>query len=147
MLGVGAQHTKDPNGIAWKQNRDFENLLKRLNSNSEAPTEGEDGVDPAPIDGFQRARVDVPDVSLAETGLETEGRNEDDEVKEKKSKKKKRPRDDCETTKTGERKSKKRKQVESTTAVLAGGPMGEGPSSLNPPTPETIPFVYDLSLP
>ncbi len=34
MLGIGAAHQKDPNGIAWKQNRDFENLLKRLNDPS-----------------------------------------------------------------------------------------------------------------
>lgn len=33
MLGIGANQQKDPNGIAWKQNRDFENLLKRLNDN------------------------------------------------------------------------------------------------------------------
>ncbi|KAI0262586.1 hypothetical protein BC834DRAFT_812830, partial [Gloeopeniophorella convolvens] len=31
MLGIGMQHQKDPDGIAWKQNRDFENLLRRLN--------------------------------------------------------------------------------------------------------------------
>jgi len=31
MLGIGAAHQMDPNGIAWKQNKDFENLLKRLN--------------------------------------------------------------------------------------------------------------------
>ena len=31
MLGIGAAHTRDPNGIAWKQNKDFENLLRRLN--------------------------------------------------------------------------------------------------------------------
>ncbi|KAF9476354.1 hypothetical protein BDN70DRAFT_995724 [Pholiota conissans] len=33
MLGIGAAQSKDPNGIAWKQNRDFENLLQRLNEN------------------------------------------------------------------------------------------------------------------
>lgn len=32
MLGIGAGHQRDPNGIAWKQNKDFENLLKRLNA-------------------------------------------------------------------------------------------------------------------
>ncbi|KAF9460761.1 hypothetical protein BDZ94DRAFT_885770 [Collybia nuda] len=31
LLGIGAAHQKDPSGIAWKQNRDFEVLLKRLN--------------------------------------------------------------------------------------------------------------------
>lgn len=34
MLGIGADHQKSPNGIAWKQNQDFENLLKRLNGGS-----------------------------------------------------------------------------------------------------------------
>ncbi|KAG7090992.1 hypothetical protein E1B28_010059 [Marasmius oreades] len=36
MLGIGAAQSKDPNGIAWKQNREFENLLKRLNANNGA---------------------------------------------------------------------------------------------------------------
>jgi len=31
MLGIGASHQTGPNAIAWKQNRDFESLLKRLN--------------------------------------------------------------------------------------------------------------------
>ncbi|KAI0053259.1 hypothetical protein FA95DRAFT_1477289, partial [Auriscalpium vulgare] len=31
MLGIGMQHQRDANGIAWKQNRDFESLLRRLN--------------------------------------------------------------------------------------------------------------------
>lgn len=32
LMGIGAQHTKDPNGIAWKQNKDFESVLRRLNA-------------------------------------------------------------------------------------------------------------------
>ncbi|KAF7321558.1 G-patch domain-containing protein [Mycena kentingensis (nom. inval.)] len=32
MLGIGAAQQKDPNGIAWKQNRDFERVLERLNA-------------------------------------------------------------------------------------------------------------------
>jgi Pin2-interacting protein X1 len=35
MLGVGAANSKDPNGIAWKQNKDFEALLRRLNEDAE----------------------------------------------------------------------------------------------------------------
>jgi Pin2-interacting protein X1 len=34
MLGIGAARRNDPDGIAWKQNKDFENLLKRLNEAS-----------------------------------------------------------------------------------------------------------------
>jgi Pin2-interacting protein X1 len=35
MMGIGAQHQRDPNGIAWKQNKEFEALLKRLNEGAE----------------------------------------------------------------------------------------------------------------
>ncbi|KAF8813750.1 hypothetical protein BYT27DRAFT_7071577, partial [Phlegmacium glaucopus] len=31
LLGIGAAQQKDPDGIAWKQNKDFELLLQRLN--------------------------------------------------------------------------------------------------------------------
>lgn len=143
MLGVGAQHTKDPNGIAWKQNRDFENLLKRLNGDSVVPTE--DGIDPAPIVGFQPARVHEPAAGLAKTGPETEGEDEDEKGKERKSKKK-RPRVDYESAKIDEIKSKKRRQVESITIVPASEPVGEGPSGSNFPAPDTIPFVVILPI-
>ena len=38
LLGIGAAQQKDPNGIAWKQNKDFECLLQRLNDESAAET-------------------------------------------------------------------------------------------------------------
>ena len=41
MLGIGAAHQKDPDGIAWKQNKDFESLLKRLNETTVQNTSGE----------------------------------------------------------------------------------------------------------
>ncbi|KAK7057498.1 G-patch domain-containing protein, partial [Favolaschia claudopus] len=34
MMGIGAAHQRDPNGIAWKQNKDFERLLERLNADA-----------------------------------------------------------------------------------------------------------------
>lgn len=139
MMGIGAQHTRDPNGIAWKQNQDFENLLKRLNGNSEDPTG--DGVNPAPIDGFHRAHVRELTTDTANAGPETEAKDQDGKVKERKSKKKKRPRDDAESAIAEERKSKKRKQVELTTVVPDGEPMTGDPSSSNSPIPESTPFV------
>ncbi|KAJ7502893.1 hypothetical protein B0H11DRAFT_1986818 [Mycena galericulata] len=44
MLGIGAAQQKDPNGIAWKQSKDFERLLERLNAGveDEVKTEVED---------------------------------------------------------------------------------------------------------
>jgi Pin2-interacting protein X1 len=31
MLGIGAAQQRDPNGVAWKQNQEFESVLRRLN--------------------------------------------------------------------------------------------------------------------
>ena len=42
MLGIGAAHQKGPDGIAWKQNKDFENLLKRLNENATENVESQE---------------------------------------------------------------------------------------------------------
>ena len=36
LLGIGAAQQKDLDGIAWKQNKDFERLLQRLNDASAA---------------------------------------------------------------------------------------------------------------
>ncbi|KAJ6593591.1 hypothetical protein B0H19DRAFT_976474 [Mycena capillaripes] len=41
MLGIGAAQQKDPNGIAWKQNKDFERLLERLNAGAEQEVKAE----------------------------------------------------------------------------------------------------------
>jgi Pin2-interacting protein X1 len=140
ILGIGAQHTKDLNGVAWKQNRDFEDLLKRLNASSEGPTEDE--VDPSPIVGFHPARVGKLVGDAATVGSETGGRVEEKKLeRERENKKKKRVRDDGETAEMEERKPKKRKKVESTTAAPTSEPGEVGPSSSNSPTPETVAFV------
>ena len=139
MLGIGAQHTKDPNGIAWKQNRDFENLLKRLNANSEDPTEDE--TDSAPIDGFHPGRVDESVTDAATIGSETEGRDGQMRVKgERKNKKKKRPQADGETGET-ERPKKRKKRVGSTTVEPASEPVEVGSPGPNSLTQWTIGFV------
>jgi Pin2-interacting protein X1 len=65
VLGIGAQHTQDPNGVAWKQSKDFEDLLRRLNAGSEGKEEGEGGEDVV-VDGFKRATGDVDDGPKAE---------------------------------------------------------------------------------
>jgi Pin2-interacting protein X1 len=46
MLGIGAAQARDSNGIAWKQNHDFEDVLKRLNERvSTEIGDGEDAKD------------------------------------------------------------------------------------------------------
>jgi flagellar biosynthesis GTPase FlhF len=83
MMGIGAAHMKDPNGIAWKQNRDFENLLKRLNESSE----GEVKVDP------EVTTVEVEVVAEAEAVVGEEEKEEKKEKKKKKEKEKKEKKD------------------------------------------------------
>jgi len=58
MLGIGMQHQNTPEGIAWRQSRDFESLLRRLNG----ATAGDDSAagsaaDSAVPAGFHRAMV------------------------------------------------------------------------------------------
>lgn len=78
MLGIGAAHTKDPNGIAWKQNKDFEKLLARLNG-------GSDAVPTAPVAGFHAAT----EPAVAPVAAETMDVDEQDEGGKKKKKEKK----------------------------------------------------------
>lgn len=104
LLGIGAAHQKDPHGIAWKQNRDFETLLMRLNSRKEEGG-GVDGgdCDVAKIEGFVSAtgkekdevEVDHGEADLPKTKTKKKKRVavcENDENEESK-KKKKRKRD------------------------------------------------------
>ncbi|PPQ62945.1 hypothetical protein CVT24_006185 [Panaeolus cyanescens] len=66
MLGIGADHRRDPNGIAWKQNKDFENLLKRLNEaqvdqgDVKMKDESDDGEDNVEV-GKKRKKRDAED--------------------------------------------------------------------------------------
>ena len=139
MLGIGAQHTKDPNGIAWKQNQDFENLLRRLNANSEDPMEDE--VDSAPIDGFHPARVGESVGDVTTVGSGTEGRGDERRVeRERKNRNKKRPRGNGETVET-ERPKKRKKDAGSTTVEPASEPVEVGSPSPNSPTQGTVVFV------
>jgi len=68
MLGIGAAHQLDPNGIAWKQNKDFENLLKRLNG---------DVVEASVVEGFRIADSDEKDTAGQEgIVVQDEGKKE-----------------------------------------------------------------------
>ncbi|TFK23679.1 hypothetical protein FA15DRAFT_620461 [Coprinopsis marcescibilis] len=84
MMGIGAAHQKDPNGIAWKQNRDFENLLKRLNA-----SEGSTAEEGTPVAGFTQASASV-EVTETEVAMEVvEGETEKEQKKREKKEKKK----------------------------------------------------------
>ncbi|KAF7298096.1 G-patch domain-containing protein [Mycena chlorophos] len=61
MLGIGAAQQRDPNGIAWKQNRDFERVLERLN----AAAGQEQPPAPSAPEGFTKASNPVDEVVAA----------------------------------------------------------------------------------
>ena len=93
MLGIGAAQQRDPNGIAWKQNKDFEALLERLNGGT-AAAGGK-----VPMAGFDAAReveaeTPVVDVEVGQKRKREEDSDvveeSDDEKRRKKEKKEKR---------------------------------------------------------
>lgn len=89
MLGIGAAHRNDSDGIAWKQNKDFENLLKRLNeagtvdgddTRLKVEDDGEavpskDGNDKA---GNKRRRKESSDAKADESTKKKQRKNSDD---------------------------------------------------------------------
>jgi Pin2-interacting protein X1 len=111
MLGVGAQHTKDPNGLAWKQNRDFERLLARLNG-----AETDDATVGTNVDGFSKA-TEVESDAVVEAGVD-----EDEERRARKERKReKRKAKELASVTTegdGEVKKKKKKNKETVEEVV-----------------------------
>ncbi|KAI6148456.1 hypothetical protein BKA82DRAFT_454555 [Pisolithus tinctorius] len=101
MLGIGAAHQKDPHGIAWRQNRDFEVLLKRLNegANKDEAEEEENGV--VEQGGF----VSATEGKVQEDAADCEGV---DIPRDKKRKRKRKHLDESDGSE--EQKKKKRKQ-------------------------------------
>jgi Pin2-interacting protein X1 len=114
MLGIGMQHQKDSNGIAWRQQRDFENLLRRLNDGTDAPgpfckayaeeSESLKGGEETCVGETQKVRED-------EGADEEEGK---DVIKRKEKKKRKRgSAEEPEEDSHGKKRRKKRKKSES----------------------------------
>lgn len=109
MMGIGAARQQDPNGVAWKQNRDYENLLKRLNEADGVEEEVQTG---SGFDGFVKPEGDAGEEDEEdEKKKEKRKRNKDtvDEDKDKKKKKKKKRKSD-ENVEDTDRKSKKKKK-------------------------------------
>ncbi|KAL0577736.1 hypothetical protein V5O48_004230 [Marasmius crinis-equi] len=81
MLGIGAAQSKDPNGIAWKQNKDFENLLKRLNADTEANQ-------PQNTESSAHNEADEEEVDEKKAKKEKKKRKREEEKEEKKKRRK-----------------------------------------------------------
>ncbi|KZT01998.1 uncharacterized protein LAESUDRAFT_445071 [Laetiporus sulphureus 93-53] len=106
MLGIGADHKNSADGTAWKQGRDFENLLRKLNAsagNTDEVTEvaGEQ----MKVDGFVRPTAQAETASLDK---DVDDQAEGEHSKPKKSKKRKHAEEEAEGEKR-KRRSKKHK--------------------------------------
>ncbi|KAI0314673.1 hypothetical protein OF83DRAFT_422024 [Amylostereum chailletii] len=128
MLGIGMQHQRDPNGLAWRQNRDFENLLKRLNEGGEAQGP------------FHKAREDDADVK------EGDDKKEEDATVEKEGKvgkSKKRKAEETADTEVEDKKERKRRRREEKAKKKAKGEDSalESASVSTPETPMPVAVV------
>ncbi|KAL6306533.1 hypothetical protein BKA93DRAFT_145717 [Sparassis latifolia] len=89
MLGIGADHRNSQDGTAWKQGRDFENLLRRLNEAAGKEVDaGEVEAEAMKVDGFVRPASSEETVIRVEEEMEM-----DIEVSEKKEKKRRKKRE------------------------------------------------------
>ncbi|KAG2049409.1 hypothetical protein BDR06DRAFT_961588 [Suillus hirtellus] len=128
MLGIGAAHQKDPHGIAWKQNKEFEALLQRLNAQ-----DGQDSASKHVLGEFVRPEHSATDVHS----------EEDKELSPSPKKEKKRKRKEGGHVKDGkDRKKRKRdkrqdEDVEDSAAVdssKTASPHIDPPA----PSPDTV---------
>ncbi|KAG2752579.1 hypothetical protein P692DRAFT_20862882 [Suillus brevipes Sb2] len=131
MLGIGAAHQKDPHGIAWKQNKDFEALLQRLNAQ-----DGQDSSSKRVLGEFVRPEHPTPDAHT----------EEDKEPNQSSKKEKKRKRKGGEHAEDGKDKKKRKKEkhqdeeVEDST-VADSSKTNSPPIDLPAPSPDTVPSI------
>ncbi|KAJ3789607.1 hypothetical protein GGU10DRAFT_402652 [Lentinula aff. detonsa] len=120
MLGIGAAQSKDPNGIAWRQNKDFENLLKRLNENAPASAAQTDTRNAEDGDEGVNSDVDMEKDDKKESKDDRKKRKkEEKQAKKEKKEKKKRKRDEGDDEETEQMKAKKKAKAESATIERA----------------------------
>jgi len=125
MLGIGAANVHDPNGIAWKQNRDFENLLRRLNESADGEGETSEGNEGTKVEGFvsqgqgNDGSEEVVEKSEKKRKRKGKSRAEEDkkesesEDENKESRKKKRKKSEVEDGKKRNKKDKEHKSKKS----------------------------------
>lgn len=110
MLGIGMQqHQNDPNGIAWRQNRDFENLLQRLNNGTEAIGPFHKARGSSPSEGEEVAAEVVDSAHDADEGADATKL----EKKKRKQKKRKALQEEEEESARDKKERKKRKKSKS----------------------------------
>ena len=96
MLGIGAGQQRDPNGIAWKQNKDFESLLRRLNETEAQDRAVKAGGDSDETNDDAEETTEVVEKKKRKHKHDGGERSEEQPPKKKKSKKDRRESDEVE---------------------------------------------------
>ncbi|KAG1728353.1 hypothetical protein EDD22DRAFT_415039 [Suillus occidentalis] len=131
MLGIGAAHQKDPHGIAWKQNKDFEALLQRLNAQ-----DGQDSTSKRVLGEFVR-----PEHPTADAHPEEDKEPNQSSKKEKKRKRKRKGGEHAEDGKDKKKWKKEKHQDEEVedSTVADSSKTTCPPIDLPAPSPDTVP--------
>ena len=140
MLGIGMRHQKDVDGgIAWRQNRDFEDLLRRLNEGPETTN----ATGPLPADKTHDSDSLEAEMEKATSEdfekIKDDDDNEDQEgvatKKEKKKKKKKRKATEGEEEDPDRNERKKKRKELSSSKDGDDGLVMPGGTALEPLAP------------
>lgn len=161
MLGIGMQHQREEGGVAWRQNKDFERLLRRLNGQDQ----GGSGMK---VEGFDRATEEAVDNTKAQDGAVSEGKMAAEQSEEggkdkkerkkedadgeddRKEKKRKRSKDESSSSDKDKKKDKKKKKCKSSSSDDEPSPSTTAVETtvadipITTPTPMRAPYVLIL---
>lgn len=130
MLGIGAAHQQDPHGIAWKQNKDFEALLKRLNGH-----DTQDSVSMPTLREFVRPEQPALKAHTDGEKIEEDGVSNQLPVKEKKRRRK--DGEDCEDRKEKQKRKKEKQQHGDVEDSAAPDSLKHTPPHIDSPAPSS----------
>ena len=140
LLGIGAGPQQGPDAIAWRQNRDYEMLLKRLNQcvetkeKTETEAKGEDAEDQEE-NGTKRKYDSIS--GLEEEEESNEGRKKKKDKKDKKDKKEKKKKE-----KTKGKKEKGEEDGKEDESDKGSGSLTETPEPTTVNVPMRRPMAY-----
>ena len=144
MMGIGSQHQRDPNGIAWKQNKEFEALLKRLNESAEQEKRADGEVTEGEGVRVQETAMSKAFIRAREENVEGKLGNESESVTTKKRKRKDRDDPDASENSRKKREEEKEKRQkfssDSDSAIPGIDPASEPSPALSPSKPPSEPI-------
>lgn len=127
MLGIGAAHQQDPHGIAWKQNKEFEALLKRLNAQ-----DTQDSTSTLALGEFVR-----PEQHALDTRTDGEEVEVSNQLSKKEKKRRRKDEEDGGDRKEKKKRKKEKRQGEELEGSAAADSLIHTSLRIDPPTPSS----------